>query len=95
MQYTPDHQCRRCGHTHEDAWQLVDPEGCWAASTVQCGCGHSWTILHTAPANLRLLRIWIARGCQPAEGPLAVVRRAPWHEYRLEGVCPAIISAAS
>jgi hypothetical protein len=95
MQHLPENQCRRCEHIHDDAWQLIDPEGRWAVSTVRCGCGHSWTTIHTAPVNLRLIRAWISRGCQPAEGPLAVVRSTPWHEYRLEGVCPALISAAS
>jgi hypothetical protein len=95
MKRLPGNQCRRCGKQHEDAWQLVDPEGCWAVTTVACDCGHCWTTVYTAPPNLGLLRTWIARGCQPEQGPAALIRSTPWHEYRLEGVFPALISRAS
>lgn len=95
MQRLPDNQCRRCGHLHEDLWQLVDSDGRWAVATVECDCGHHWTMLYTAPANLKHLRAWIARGCDPVEGPVAVVRGTPWHNYRLEGVTPALVSQAS
>lgn len=95
MKHLPDNLCRRCGRQHDDLWQLADSDGRWAVTTATCECGHRWTTIHTAPNNLPQLRAWIARGCQPAEGPLAVVHGTPWHEYRLEGVCPSLISAAS
>lgn len=95
MKRVPDNQCRRCGKIHEDTWQLVDHDGRWAVTTVHCDCGHSWTMLHTAPANLNHLRAWIARGCDPAEGPQAAVRSTPWQQYRLEGVVPALVPVAS
>ncbi|HLN60087.1 MAG TPA: hypothetical protein VK464_00950 [Symbiobacteriaceae bacterium] len=95
MQRLPSNECRRCGRQHDDVWQLVDPNGCWAVETVTCQCGHNWTLIHTAPVNLSRLRTWLVRGCQPAEGPLAVVHGTPWHQYRLEGVTPALISEAS
>lgn len=94
MEHLPENQCRRCGRQHDNQWQLVDPEGRWAVTTVQCECGHSWTIIHTAPVNLKSVRGWIARGCQPSCGPLAIVPGTPWHRYRLEGISPALVSAA-
>jgi hypothetical protein len=95
MERLPDHQCRRCGRSHDEVWQMVDSEGRWAIATVRCQCGHQWTVIHTAPANLALLRRWIVRGCIPAEGPVAAVRGTPWLHYRLEGVSPAFVPAAS
>ena len=95
MQQLPDNQCRRCGRTHDEVWQIADQEGCWALTTTRCECGHHWTMIYTAPANLRPLRAWIARGCEPEDGPPVAVRSRAWHPYRLEGVTPAAISAAS
>jgi len=95
MQRLPDNQCRRCGRIHEDSWQLIDAQGRWAMSTTHCDCGHIWTTIHTAPTNLSVLRTWLARGCQPEEGPMSAVSGTPWHQYRLEGISPARISAAS
>ncbi len=95
MKCLPDNQCRRCGRTHDEFWQFVDPESNWAVSTVHCECGHSWTVIYTAPNNLAPLRSWIARGCRPPEGPPGIVKGAPWHPFRLEGVSPAVINAAS
>ncbi|HYF92308.1 MAG TPA: hypothetical protein VD969_08665 [Symbiobacteriaceae bacterium] len=95
MKHLPANQCRRCGHMHDEAWNMVDPEGCWAVTTSRCECGHVWTMIHTAPVNMPLVRAWIARGCDPAEGPAAIVRTVPWQQYRLEGVTPTFVSAAS
>lgn len=95
MKRLPENQCRRCGRSHEEAWQLVDPEGRWAVATIQCECGHCWTLLHTAPGNLAPLRTWIARGCQPQDGPAVAALQAPWMAWRLEGVMPAMVPAAS
>lgn|GEM_PF-1925899 len=93
MRRLPIDQCRRCGQQHEEMHQLVDMEGRWAMISTACSCGHTWTIIQTAPANLAVLRGWIARGCTPEEGPLAPLRPGPWQEYRLEGVSPALFTA--
>jgi hypothetical protein len=95
MKRLAENQCRRCDHTHEELLQIVDPQERWAVLTVHCHCGHEWTIIQTAPANLHALRSWIAHGCVPLEGPLSAVRGAPWHRYRLEGVSPAPLFQAS
>ncbi|HYG59321.1 MAG TPA: hypothetical protein VD902_14760 [Symbiobacteriaceae bacterium] len=95
MKRIPENQCRRCGRLHDETWQLADSEGRWAVSTAHCECGHSWTMLYTAPENLAQLRAWLSRGCEPAEGPLAAVKSTPWQQYRLEGVVPALVPAAS
>lgn len=95
MTLMPDHQCRRCGCVHEDSCQIIDSDGRWAVSTYHCECAHHWTMIYTAPNNLGVLRAWIARGCDPEEGPIAVVHCTPWRPYRLEGVSPALVSAAS
>jgi hypothetical protein len=92
MRRMPADQCRRCGQRHEELFQLVDTEGRWAMTSIACACGHTWTIIHTAPANLAVLRAWMSRGCEPAEGPTAPLRSGPWQEYRLEGVCPAVFT---
>lgn len=88
-------QCRRCGRRHEDVWQLVDPDGRWAVAVVQCECGHCWTVIYTAPANLGPVRAWIARGCPPQCGPATRPVGTPWSAWRLEGVAPALAPAAS
>ncbi len=93
MRRLPADQCRRCGQQHEEMHQLIDLEGRWAMISTACHCGHTWTVIQTAPANLSALRAWMARGCEPAEGPLAPLRSGPWQEYRLEGVCPAPLVA--
>lgn len=95
MKHLPDNQCRRCGQIHEDVWQYVDPDGRWAVTMVACECGHRWTTIHTSPANLSYVRRWIARDCEPADGPAAVATGLPWHRYRMEGVCPSLFSEAS
>jgi hypothetical protein len=95
MKRVADNQCRRCGRIHDDAWQIVDPEGCWAVVAITCECGHYWTMIHTAPVNMPLVKAWIARGCEPAEGPVAIVRTIPWQQFRLEGVTPALVPVAS
>lgn len=89
MTRLPRDQCRRCGQRHEESFQLVESEGRWAMVSIACDCGHAWTVIHTAPANLPALRAWMSRSCEPVEGPLAPLRGGPWQEYRLEGVCPA------
>jgi hypothetical protein len=90
-----DNECRRCGKQHDEFYQLVDSEGRWAVAAVQCDCGHSWTTIHTAPMNLRAVRAWLVRGCQPPEGPAALVGLSGWRTYRLEGVGPSQFPAAS
>lgn len=95
MRRFPVDQCRRCGERHDELCQLIDTEGRWAMTSIACSCGHTWTVIHTAPTNLTTLRAWVARGCEPAEGPLAPLRSGPWHQYRLEGVSPSLISNAS
>lgn len=89
-----ENQCRRCGHMHDEAWQLVDDGGRWALAVTECHCGHQWTVLHTAPANLALLKGWLARGCKPPEGPYGTVTGSPWHAYRLEGIRPDALPQA-
>lgn len=86
MQHLPDDQCRRCGHSHDETAQLVDPENRWAITTARCTCGHRWSLIYTAPANLASVRSWLARGCPAARPPVAVASTHPWHRYRLEGV---------
>lgn len=88
MRRLPIEACRRCGHSNEELFQLVDHQGRWALVSAACTCGHYWTVIHTAPANLSVLRSWLSRGCEPAEGPLAPLRSGPWQTYRFEGVCP-------
>lgn len=88
-------QCRRCGRCHDDVWQVVDPEGRWALVTVQCECGHCWTVIYTAPVNLAPVRAWIARGCQPQSGPAVAAAHTSWSAWRLEGVFSAHSPAAS
>ncbi|MFZ5817391.1 MAG: hypothetical protein ACOY93_19170 [Bacillota bacterium] len=88
MRRLPANQCRRCGERHEESFQLIDNQGRWAMSAVQCTCGHAWTMIHTAPHNLAALRAWVSRGCEPAEGPLMPLRSGPWQAFRLEGLCP-------
>ena len=95
MQHIPDNQCRRCGRMHEEVWQVVDHAGCWALATTKCECGHHWTIIYTAPNNLASLRAWLARDCQPEDGPVGVANSRGWRPYRLEGVFPALARVAS
>lgn len=95
MQHIPDNQCRRCGKVHDELWQITDHEGSWALATTRCECGHHWTMIYTAPANLQVLRVWLARGCEPEEGPAVAVHSHAWHTYRLEGFVPALVPAAS
>ncbi|MFZ5826637.1 MAG: hypothetical protein ACOY94_20290 [Bacillota bacterium] len=95
MRRLPIEQCRRCGERHDELSQLVDMEGRWAMTSIACGCGHAWTVIHTAPANLPALRAWVGHGCEPAEGPLTPLRSGPWQQYRLEGVSPALVPTAS
>lgn len=95
MQRLKDNQCRHCGHVHEEAFHMVDAESRWAMNTVQCDCGHHWTIIYTAPGNLGALRAWLSRGCSPEAGPHLGYSVGSWHPYRLEGVAPAVVSVAS
>ncbi|MGE5676254.1 MAG: hypothetical protein ACM3XM_20625 [Mycobacterium leprae] len=95
MKRLADNQCRYCGKVHDEVAQYVDQAERWAMTAVQCECGHSWTMIYTSPSNLASLRTWLNRGCQPAEGPVAVVRGTPWHAYRLEGIRPDLVDQAS
>lgn len=94
MKNLPENQCRRCGHSHEEVLQLVDPESRWAVTTAHCHCGHRWTTIHTAPVNLRALRVWVSLGC-PEDAVRHTVAAGGWQTYRLEGVGPALLSTAS
>jgi len=86
MQRLSDDQCRRCGHIHEETEQLVDPENRWAITTARCACGHRWSLIYTAPANLASIRSWLVRGPVLEHLPVAVASTHPWQRYRLEGV---------
>lgn len=87
-------RCRRCGTTHEESRQLVDPLGRWAILLTYCPCGHRWTTIHTSPQNLPDLRAWVTRGLPSDQIPPTTL--APgWRNYRLEGLCPPQISSAS
>lgn len=86
MRRLPIDACRRYGQTNDELFQLVDNQGRFALLSAVCPCGHTWTVLHTAPANLQALRAWMGRGCEPPEGPQAPLRGGPWQTYRFEGV---------
>lgn len=86
MQRLPDDQCRRCGQSHDEVAQLVDPENRWAMMTARCTCGHTWSLVYTAPTNLSSVRSWLARGCPADRPPAAVTSPHPWQRRRLEGV---------
>lgn len=84
-------RCRRCGTQHDEAYQIVDPLGRWAIRLTRCRCGHRWTTINTSPSNLPALKAWVARGLREELIP-PTSGGHPWLEYRLEGVCPPIVS---
>lgn len=94
MKQLPENQCRRCGHVHDDLFQMVDPQCHWAVVSASCHCGHRWVTIHTAPVNLRALRLWVSMGC-PSDALKPTVPGGAWQVYRMEGVGPVALPSAS